>query len=287
MLSPFDWIRRCGTGVELLATLRVLAEGGAPVPEGLGPPYSALSGPCRRCWIYPRKIGAEHCTFCDTVHSRSAGLDRTVRQAVIIWGYVSHLPWDPSTERPAHTLGAYAHDPQHFLVMLTRRHLKPWLQDLALQHGISMRGLLQIFPTMGLGQKIGMGDILSRAIHHEANMPHDQLWIRFYSAPYQVIRPQRRDRSGLLTFGITEFLSLLGMAEVFRTVLQPEEQQELHHLLTEDENEEQAFYWGRFARGLDQRARDMLHAWHVRQWPPHKIRVLYELLDYVAPQTYA
>lgn len=282
MLSPFDWLRRCDTGTELLATLRLLAEQ-PQFPEGLGAPYSALQGPCQRCWIYPRKTGGRYCTFCHAVRSFSIGLDRLSRRAVVIWCYLSQLPWELSTAQPEHSLGAYAHDLQHGLLMVERPCLKRWLQDLALSHGGNLQGVLQIFPTMGQGPKIGMGDVLSRAVHHETYLPHDQLWIRFYSAPYQIVQPHRRDESGLLTFTAAEFLSLLGMAEVFRAVLRPEEQRELQRLLAEDENEEQSFYWGRFARGLDRRARDMLDAWNVRQWSPQRIKLLYELIDYVPP----
>lgn len=282
MLSPFDWMRRCDTGAELLATLRILAER-PPLPEGLGPPSSALDGPCRRCWVYPRRVGGTLCPFCHAVMGRSPSLSRLSRRAVVIWSYLSRVPWEPNGQRPKHSLAAYIHDSQHGLLMLERWQLKPWLQELALHHGLTLQGVLQIFPTMGHGPEIGMGDILTRAVHQEAYLPHDKLWVRFYSQPHQIVNPHRRDQSGLLTFAATEFLSLLGMVEVFRAVLRPEEQQELQRLLIRGDSEDQSFYWGRFVGGLDQRARDMLDAWEVRRWPSQRIRLLYELVDYVAP----
>jgi len=127
-----------------------------------------------------------------------------------------------------------------------------------------------------------MGDILCRAIHHEARFPIDQLRVRFYSAPYQILRPQTRDQQGLLTFEISEFLSLLEMAAVFRTLLRPEEQESFYELVNLKDASEEQFYWGRFMGFLNQEAKDMLSAWRIRQWPKSRIELLYELVNYVA-----
>ncbi len=126
-----------------------------------------------------------------------------------------------------------------------------------------------------------MGDILCRAIHHEATFPMDQLRVRFYSSPYQLLRPHTRERQGLLTFEVSEFLRLMEMAAVFRALLKPEEQQALHELLDLDDSVEEQFYWGRLVGHLTQEAKDMLSAWRIRTWPENRIKLLYELIDYV------
>jgi hypothetical protein len=129
---------------------------------------------------------------------------------------------------------------------------------------------------------MGMGDILCKAVQHEARFPMDQLRVRFYSAPYQIMQPHTRDRQGLLTFEVSEFLSLLEMAAVFRTMLRPEEQASLYELLNLKDTSEEQFYWGRFMGHLSKEAKDMLSAWRIRQWPRNQIKLLYELVDYVA-----
>lgn len=162
-----------------------------------------------------------------------------------------------------------------------RRALRTWVQELVLYSGVDLRGLIQIFPTMGPGKDVGMGDILCRAIHHDANFPMDQLRVRFYSSPYQLLRPHIRERQGLLTFEVSEFLRLMEMASVFRALLKPEEQQALHELLGIDDSVEKQFYWGRLLGHLTQEAKDMLSAWRIRTWPESRIKLLYELVDYV------
>ena len=109
-----------------------------------------------------------------------------------------------------------------------------------------------------------------------------RLRVRFFSAPYPLLRPHTRDQLGLLTFDVSEFLSLLEMAAVFRTLLRPEAQQVLHELLNLDDASEEQFYWGRFLGYLSPEAKDMLSAWRIRQWPKNRIKLLYELVNYVA-----
>jgi len=202
-----------------------------------------------------------------------------IRRLSVVWGYANCIP-DLKQDR---ILGHYVLDEQRFLLILPRQAVKPWLQDLLLEVGLDMRGLLQIFPTLGAGPTIGMGDILCRAIHHEAILPRTHLWVRFYSAPHQLVNPRRRSDEGILSFEASEFLCLMDMAEIFRALLRPDQQQALHDLLEVEDAEEQAFNWGRFTRQLDQRAHDMLANWQFRQWPPNKVKLLYELVDYVLP----
>jgi hypothetical protein len=166
-------------------------------------------------------------------------------------------------------------------MMMGRRKLKPWLQNLILYHGGEIKGLVLIFPTVGTASKVTMGEMLCRAIHYEPRVLSDRLWVQFYSAPYQLLKPRARDREGLLTFEAADFLSLLEMTEVFRALLYPAEQQQLYDLLDLDDPKEEPFYWGRFLGQLHQQAKDMLSAWRIRQWPKSRIKLLYELVNYV------
>ncbi len=310
MLSSFDWLRRSQTGAELLATLEYLTSRPDLFPPGdeIGPPFSALDGPCQRCWVYPRASSSRQnypstalrplakrrsgyrCPSCQAIAARASRLGGISRQSIVIWGLVNRLSkllrmgegFDDY-----HVLGAYAHDKNHFLLMMPRRELKPWLKELVIYHGADLKGLIQILPTTGSGKGVNMGDVLCRAVYHEARFPMDQLRVRFFSAPHQILMPHTRDKQGLLTFEVSEFLSVLEMAAVFRTVLRPQEQASLYELLNLEDTSEEQFYWGRFMGFLTQEAKDMLNAWRIRQWPKNRITLLYELVDYVAfYQTY-
>lgn len=288
MLSSFDWLRRSRTGAELLATLEYLTDkpGLFPGGEEIGPPHSALDGPCQRCWVYPRLSSSQqdYCQSCQAILDRARRLGHISHQSIVIWCFVNRLSKQLRMGEgfsDYHIFGAYATDENHFLLMMPRRELKAWLQELVIYHGADLKGLVQILPTTGARRGMGMGDILCKAIHHEARFPMDQLRVRFYSAPYQILQAHTRDRQGLLTFEVSEFLSLLEMAAVFRTMLRPEEQASLHELLNLEDASEEQFYWGRFMGYLSQEAKDMLSAWRIRQWPKNRIKLLYELVDYV------
>lgn len=309
MLTSFDWLRQSQTGAELLATLKYLEEEPDLFDaDEVGPPHSALGGPCQRCWVYPRtpppnqatspdtyydRRTAPHCKSCRAILARASKLGGISRRSIVIWGWVNQLPNQlednegyqdsrvPSTSSE-HRLAAYVQDQNHFLLMMHRRELKTWLQELLIYHGAELKGLIQILPTTGAGGGINMADVLCRAVHHEARFSMDQLRVRFFSAPHQLFRPHTRDRRGLLTFEVSEFLNLLEMAAVFRTLLVPEAQQALYELLNLDDASEEQFYWGRFLGYLSPEARDMLSAWRIRQWPKEQIQLLYELIDYVA-----
>ena len=82
------------------------------------------------------------------------------------------------------------------------------------------------------------------------------------------------------TFEVTEFLRLLEMTTIFRSLLRPKEQEMLHNLIELDNSREEQFYWGRFMGYLSQEAKDMLTSWKFRHWPKNRIRLLYELADY-------
>lgn len=206
------------------------------------------------------------------------------RRALVIWGYVNQLPRYLATRESFyadHALGSYTHDQHRFLLMLYRRDLKTWLQELVLYHGSTLKGLLQVIPTMGMMPNMDMGEALAQIIQREANYSMDRLRVQFYASPAQIRRFSSRDKQGQLTFEITEFMRLLEMATLFRTMLYPDEQQMLHQLLGLEDAGEAQFYWGRFLGQISQEAKDMLNAWKIRQWPHNQVELLYELIDYV------
>lgn len=289
MLDGFDWLRRSRTGAELLATLHYLERKPDLFHhEEIGSPHSALGGPCRRCWIYPRVTSgrrtSRYCKSCKAILTHAHWLGHISRQSIVIWALVNRLPKQLESGEgfsDSRILGAYVHGQNHFLVAMRRRELKPWFQELVIYHGADLKGLIQILPTAGSGRGVSMADILCRAVHQEGRFSMDQLRVRFFSAPHQLLAPHTRDRRGLLTFEISDFLSLLEMAAVFRTLLRPEAQQALYELLNLDDASEEQFYWGRFLGYLGPEAKDMLSAWRIRQWPKERIQLLYELVRYV------
>ncbi|MBN1995481.1 MAG: hypothetical protein JW953_22530 [Anaerolineae bacterium] len=286
MLSSFDWLRRSRTGAELIVTLKYLEERPDLFSgeEEIGPPHSALNGPCRRCWLYSRQPEQPYCPACQLILDNVGRFAPVSRHAILIWGYVNQLPKQlhPGRGFQEHRiLYTYIHDDHRFLLAMYRRGLKPWLQELALYHGDTLKGMLQIFPTMGAGEQTGMSDILCRAIHREADFSRDRLRVKFFADAYEVLRTQDREREGILIFEIADFLSVLEMAAIFRTVLRPEEQKIIYELLRMEDVEEEKFYWGRLLGQLNQEAKDMLNAWKIRSWPPGRVKLLYELIDYV------
>ncbi len=290
MLNGFDWLRRSRSGAELLATLQCLQTQPALLlnEQENGPPHSALDGPCQRCWIYPRRPSRQnhlrYCQACHAITSAARHLGDLSRGAIVIWGMVNGLPRQlagGSSFRDSRILGAFVQDANHFLIVLHHHELGAFLQELVMYHGDELKGLIQVVPTVGVSGDLSMADVLCRIIHHEAVFAMDRLRVRFYAKPYQVLIPHVFDRKGLLTFDISDFLSVLEMAAVFRTLLRPDEQHMLYQVLMADPSEVQ-FYWGRLMGLLSQAAKDMLSAWNIRQWPPDRLKLLYELLDYVA-----
>ncbi|MBE7470946.1 MAG: hypothetical protein DPW09_18875 [Anaerolineae bacterium] len=289
MLTGFDWLRRSRTGAELLATLEYLAVTPDLFAETeVGPPLSALNGPCLRCWLYTRmaeaKAEALYCRPCRAVINRARKLGMASRRTILIWGFTNRLPRQLRERQgfyAGNVRGSYVYDERHFLLAMQPQQLKPWLQELVLYHGADLKGLLQILPTIGAGEETGMGDILTRVIHREADFSMDRLRVRFFAEAYQVIRLHARDLEGILTFEVADFLSLLEMAAVFRTLLRPEEQQALKQILEIDTPGEAQFYWGRFLGLVNQEVKDMLNAWQIRHWPKSRVSLLFELVDYV------
>lgn len=288
MLEPFDWLRLSETGAELLATLLHLSEGPEfPSPQEPGPPPSALQGPCQRCWVYPPPPwdpNARYCSTCQELLRRSRRLGQSTHRALVIWGNVQPLPWPLRTGsgfRDSSILGSYVHDENRFLLMLNRRELKPCLQELVLHHGPDLKGFLQIFPTVGRHQ-LSMGELLCRIVYHEGRFPRDRLRVRFFSATHQIFKPHVYESEGILTFEVSEFLDMLEMAAVFRTLLRPDDQHLLYEFLHLEDPRQIQFYWGRLMGYLNPEARDMLTAWNVRQWSKPQVELFYTLLDHVS-----
>ena len=289
MLSIFDWIRRSGTGAELLAALKYFQNHSPdPFPEhkAIGPPISLVHTPCKRCWLYPCRdnTGLGYCRTCQAIIARAKSLGDQSRRAVVVWGHVNRLPKHLKSKTGfygSHILGLHIHDAQHFLLVMLRVKLKPWIQNLLIYHGTDLKGLLQIFPTTGRTRRGNMEDVIGRAIHQEARFPMNLLRVRFFSNAYQLFTPHIRERKGRLTFEVTEFLRLLEMAFIFRSILGPEEQRLLRNFININNESEERLFWGRLRGCLTQEARDMLNAWRFRQWSQNQTILLYELIDYV------
>ena len=286
MLTPFDRLRLCRTGAELLAVLRLIIEKPELLEAEVGAVHSAIGGPCQRCWVYARpQAHNKYCEFCYIVDQRTKKLGHASRQCLVVWGYVNHLPRHLESRTGFYeneVMGAYAFDARHFLLILKRYNLKTWLQDVVLYHGLDLKGLIQIFPTMGDMNIMNMGEAVAQIAQREANYSVDRLRVQFYATPAQIRNFRNRNRQGQLTFDISEFLRLLELAAVFRTLLRPDQQQMLYELLQLDEAGEGQFYWGRFLGQINQETRDMLNAWQVRRWPRERVDLLYELIEYVA-----
>lgn len=290
MLTHFDWVLRSQTGTELLATIRGLVSNQNvfdTVENGPGEPYIASSGPCNRCWIYPRQevtgSGRFYCKTCHHILEEETRLRALARDLVTVWGHVNQLPTQFKTGsgfKDTHLLGIYVHDSNHFLLLMYRKELKTWLQELGLYHGDNLKGLLVVFPTIGSVAGVNMGDVLSQAIHQESRFPMNQLRVQFFASPYEVLKPSIRSRQKTLTFNVTEFIQLLGMAEVFRATVRYEEQRVLEDLLQLNNDKEVSFYWGRTMGQFSPQARDLLDGWGVRNWKLPQLKLLYELIDY-------
>lgn len=288
MLSKFDWLRRCRDGAEFLATLRFFSER----PEidlsklEIGGPLSAIGPVCHRCKIYAPIQRPKHhhryCKICEQVMKRRIKFLRRSQTAIIVWGYVNQIPKRLRESKPSRFIyGTYIHDDQHFLAMIHRQHLKQWLQELVIYAGLNFKGSLQILPSLGEFRFMNIGDYLCWAIHHEATLPLDQLRVRFFTRPEQLINPKKREKEGLLTFHISDFINMLEMVEVFRVYLYPQQQQDLLALLNLSDPKEEQFYWGRFLGQISPEAKDMLNAWQVRQWTKQQTQFFYHLINYV------
>ncbi len=289
MLSTFDWIRRCRSGAELIALLDCLKSepGLFPVEEEIGPPVYGMDGPCMRCWVYARapETSRFYCKTCHRIVQAASMLGDFSHQCMVIWGFLNRIPksleQNKKTRIP-HIRCFHQVDDRRILLILRNYSLKNWLSDTLLHHGSNLKGLLLLFPAVGKAPKLSMGDALCRAIQQDAKFPMDQLRIQFFSKPAQLTFPRKRQDQGMLTFEASDFLSLLEMAAIFRSLLRPEEQDMVREAGLLKDSAEKQFYWGRLMNLLNREARDMLTAWKFKQWPETRIRLLYELITYVS-----
>lgn len=288
MLSKFDWLRRCATGTELLATLKILSDNPNIEYKNLeqGGPFSACGNLCQRCKVYAPETHSGRlrrlCPFCLAVIRLKKEFIFKSPNTVLIWGNVNQVPRQVKNENSSTFFyGRYVHDENHFLAAIHRRYLREWLQELVIYGGSSLLGLLQIFPSIGKIRHLNMGDYLIWAIHHDSSLPMTQLWIRFFTHPKQLFNPKEQEKLGLLSYSVSEFISMLEMAEIFRAHLHPNEQQKLFELLTLNNHAEEQFYWGRFLGLLSQEAKDMLSSWNIRKWQKQQVQFFYDLINYV------
>jgi len=289
MLSNFDLLRQTKTGVELLALLKMIVNGFSTEDIRLNKriPYSLLDGPCNRCWIYPRKSGHMYCEICLQISHEKKALNEYVRQKAVIWGALNQIPdlfseinWKQKFSK--YQMGIYIHNDNSFLMTIPKNYILNFLKQLTLRYGDELGGLLQIFPTSGL-KNMSMGESICRAVHYEHTYPMDKFRIRFYSHPLQLNRPHLRDRKGMLTFEVSEFIGLLELTKIFRILLTPQQQIDLNEIITKcEDTKEEGFFWGRFNGVITQNAKDILHEWDIRHWPKEKFELIYELRDYVA-----
>jgi hypothetical protein len=323
MLTPFDWLRRCAGGAELLATLELLRadylvtpsespqaidRGPAPAVDSLAnapndasstvsrrplkiaaaPPQAALVGPCLRCWFYaatPATGERGLCPACQLILQRTGALSEISHRVVCVWGYVNRLPdliRNSAVYEDGRIAGVYLHSDHEFLLLVRRRELHSWLQDILLYDGLEMTGSLQIFPTVGVYGQTNMGELLCQVVHNQTRFPRDQLRVRFFASARHVLEVHKYDKQGVINFEMSEFLRLLESAAVFRSVLKPDEQETLRKVLAITNPQEAQFYWGRFLGMLSPQARDLLAAWKMRYWSEPQVNLFYELVDYVA-----
>lgn len=285
MLAPFDLLRLSLTGSELLATMRLIADSAElPTAGELGPPRSALDGPCVRCWVYPRQVHrrvSRYCPTCKSILTNAWRLRGISPRIILLWGFVNKLPRQlQDRNKSGSPVGVYIRDENHFLLALYYRDLKTWLREMMLYYGDELKGLIQIFPTTG-GHGPTMGELLIRIVHNDSRFPMDRLRVRFFSKVNQIFCPHTYDKEGVLTFDMIDFLSMLEMASVFRAKLRPEEQRLLYKLLSAEDIGNIQFYWGRVMGYFDQGVRDMLNAWKVRYWSEAQANLFYKLIEYV------
>lgn len=293
MLSKFDWLRRSRTGAELIALLKLLREQKEKFDDLLaqqepGTPFSALYALCQRCYIFPRMSPKRsYCQVCQKIIIRARKTTLISHRSILVWGFVNILPRkirDGAYAGSRFYGGIFTPDAHHFLIVMHRRKLKSWLQDLIIYDTPDMKGLLQVFPTTGLLRDFNMGDFLCQVIPQEKMYQMRMLRLRFYAGPEAILNQREKEQKEIFNYEISEFMRLLEMAEVFRTLLDAREQALLAELLALQDPQETQFYWGRFLGQLNQKARDMLEAWEIRRWPENHIQLLYELTNYVVIQ---
>jgi len=163
-------------------------------------------------------------------------------------------------------------------------------RELAMQERLDNRPILTPLPPSS-GGSVGPESAGARSIAPSPSeialetrtmwQPGRVLRVRFLAAPHYIYHLHELDREGVLTFEISDFISTLEMASVFRTLLLPDEQTTLRKLLKLRDDAEAQFYWGRFLGQIKPEVRDMLNAWQIRRWSSAQVDLLYRLSEYV------
>lgn len=285
MFTSFDWLRTCSSGNELLAVMILMK-----TKPGIfywssepGCPMTAIAHPCRRCWTYPKlkPFRRNFCLACEHILRLASRLKSESQKSVLVWGHVNQIPktvLNPPDMLNCHT---YLHDERSFLIALTACRLRNWLQDVMIHHSDQLKGVFQIFPPVGITRRGGMGDVLCKHVADSTGMPSNRLWIRFFPKPYDVFNEPKKQKKGLVPLEVDEFMRLLDMASIFRTLLTPKIREILLKILTIDNDQESQFYWGRLTGMLTPESKDMLDSWKIRRWPMHRFKFLYDLTHYV------
>jgi len=292
MQSIFDWIRFCRTGGEVIATLEYFKHN--PVDrlaeiKALAGPITADQAPCSRCWRHPaysRKAGAyrAHCRTCEWIVKTAGSRSQQSSHSIVIWGHVDRLP-----EHLVSQSGLYGRvdvlshhtDSRHFLLVMDRRTVREWIRETMLYHGSDLKGFIQCFPTSGQMVSGNMGERICVAAHYDNLFPMDRLLIRLYVKTQYLDHPSRFQNKGIFTYAVQEFIRMLDMAAIFRSLLNPQEQELLKTLAAVKSEDESRFSWGRLIGALSPEARDMLSSWNFRSWTQDQIATLYAFFDYV------
>lgn len=282
MLVAFDWLRRSENGAELIATMDAMES--APdlfrTENGVGEPFCGIRGPCIRCWLLPRLPGSSHCSVCHRIVTDSRRLGSDSKRCLLVWAFVNFLPNTVKQAARQDQRALLIKDDKHFLAAVSGPCLNAWLKKL-LQDDKEQKGTLIVFPTTRKKSTFTMGDVLCRAIQHDASFPMDRLRIEFFSKPGQLKAPHLREQEGMLILQPYEFLPLLELATVFSTLLNHEEVEIIKYVMSIQDQNQKAFQWGRLMGILNLEARDMLV--NMKTWPVNRIKWLCELAKYVRP----
>ena len=286
MVNTFDWLRRSENGAELIAAMDAAVgdDGFFQQESTMGQSVHGINGPCTRCWIYPRLSDSSHCRICNSIVTRSRELGRASRKCLLVWGNVNFLPdsiKENSDLGENKARSVFIKDEKHFLAVVNGYDMTEWFRRIVHDNEADLKGLFTIFPTTGKKDTFNMGDILCRAVHYDSRFPMDKLRVRFFSRAGQLKVPHMREKLGILTFEPSEFLSMLEMATLFKSILRPEDQEMVKEIIGIKERHEKAFYWGRLMANLSIEARDMLTDWEFKEWSENKIKLLYDFTDNV------
>ena len=181
---------------------------------------------------------------------------------------------------PKNVIGHIDLDYRSGLIMCYRKDIQSWLQDLVLFYGESLKGMLEIFPTMGQGSIIGMGDILSTAKHEASSLSYNKMWIRFYPESWQLLETKKRHDNGILTFSLSEFIAFIEKANVFKEIIPYRFRSDIYDLIVNSNIKSESYYWGKLKRSLNKKSIDLIDSWQLKAWNKEQLEILYELSNY-------